>query len=395
MPFRDFFTILGLLAVTALLVVIVVEKSLDSTPNAPSSRVSGPAASTSTTESVTESSTVNEFKLTLTATPFKANGHTFDASMGAINVQQQRGRADSSTIELPVVRIKAQTQTPGEPVLLLGDGPGVSNLWSKHMPTWLLNEHDLFMVGYRGVDGSINLALPEFKQALIEFGLDGQSVPLAQAAKRGFQRLEASGVRLENYTLVDVVEDLDEVFEALNIEKVSLYSVGFGARVAYRYAVAHPQRVKKMVMLGPKGFGAFAGSSSLDEAIADRAQRLNWGDFLLKTYTEGTDNQLDKWPALNALFETLSLKSTTPNPTAMVDALVVYGSLDPHLSNQALKALLHDVPRTRLVKLASVAHIEDILGLQSGGLSRLVSGYLRDGTVDVSGFFELKVKIHE
>ena len=55
--------------------------------------------------------------------------------------------------------------SPAEPIFFLGGGPGMSNMTFKP-PAWLLADHDVVLVGYRGVDRTPALASPEIAKAL-------------------------------------------------------------------------------------------------------------------------------------------------------------------------------------------------------------------------------------
>lgn len=375
MPFRDFFTILGLLAVTALMAVVAVERSSGSDPvtNAPNSA--------STSKSVTKSTTVTQFELTLNSGTFTANGKTFKTNTGTIKVQETRGKSNSPFIALPVVRIRTTAQTPKPPVALLGDGPGLSNLWAASVPTWLLAERDVFMIGYRGVDGSVSLAMPAFKQALSDAGVDDHSTALSQAALRDLKRLQAGGVDLDRYSLADVVEDVDKVFAALDIEKVSLYSVGFGTQVAYRYAQAHPSRVEAIVMIDPKGFQKPSDPTYLDEALAhaESWQVLNWGDVWLKAYAQSPQKVIEAWPQLAGFFEDLNLHAL-PKPTVPTRTLVVYGNQNPHL--QDLDPLIRQLPQAQTLVIEPTGYVIDLSGQPERGLQRLVNAFLNQGALE-------------
>ncbi len=81
-----------------------------------------------------------------------------DALCGTLTVPENWKDANSRLIALPVVKIPSQSATPTEPIFYLRGGPGFSNLaWNP--PVWILENHDVIMVGYRGVDGSVVLVL--------------------------------------------------------------------------------------------------------------------------------------------------------------------------------------------------------------------------------------------
>ena len=85
----------------------------------------------------------------------------YDAECGTLVVPENWDKAGSRLIALPVVRIPASGPNPAEPVFWLVGGPGGTNLsWAP--PAWLLEKHDVVMVGYRGVDGTVVLSCPKW-----------------------------------------------------------------------------------------------------------------------------------------------------------------------------------------------------------------------------------------
>src|SRR5881227_1025713 len=64
-----------------------------------------------------------------------------------------RHKAHSRLIALPVTRIHARSALPGVPIFRLVGGPGLTNMeFSK--ASRFADDHDVVLVGYRGVDGS-------------------------------------------------------------------------------------------------------------------------------------------------------------------------------------------------------------------------------------------------
>ena len=56
------------------------------------------------------------------------------------------------------------------------------------------------------------------------------------------------GKRRSFYATRDTVEDLDELRAALGVKKLTIDGVSYGSFVAERYALAHPERVKALVL---------------------------------------------------------------------------------------------------------------------------------------------------
>ena len=109
-----------------------------------------------------ETSALEATTLGLEPSSYELLGQTYEADIGTLVVPETWANPDSRLIDLPLVRIHATGETPAEPIFLLSGGPGSSNMrWGDPALVGLLEHHDLVMVGYRGVDGSVSLAAPE------------------------------------------------------------------------------------------------------------------------------------------------------------------------------------------------------------------------------------------
>jgi pimeloyl-ACP methyl ester carboxylesterase len=95
----------------------------------------------------------------------------YAADCGTLVVPENRSKPDSRLIALPVIRVHALGDSPAEPIFWLTGGPGDSNM---HFPglKGLIEDHDLVMVGYRGMDGSVVMECPEMARAATGVGDD-------------------------------------------------------------------------------------------------------------------------------------------------------------------------------------------------------------------------------
>jgi len=189
----------------------------------------------------------------------KVKEKEYQADFGILNVSENREKPDSRLIHLPVVRIQATGKNSSEPVFLLAGGPGLTNVW-KSPPVWLLENHDIVMVGYRGVDGSVSLDCPEVVKALKvkEYPLSRENLEkLGRAYYAAFQRLKQEGVDIDRYTMMDVIEDVEEARKTMGYENINLYSVSYGTRVAYIFGLKYPSSVRRSLMISVNPPGHF------------------------------------------------------------------------------------------------------------------------------------------
>lgn len=68
--------------------------------------------------------------------------------------------------------------------------------------------------------------------------------------QRGSGRSEAPKDQ-EDYSLQTLINDLDALRDSLGVQKLVLLGYSFGAELALRYAIAHPERVEKLILSAP------------------------------------------------------------------------------------------------------------------------------------------------
>jgi pimeloyl-ACP methyl ester carboxylesterase len=195
-------------------------------------------------------------KLAMESGTYEVDGESYAAGVGTLHAPENRRHPGSRLIELPVIRLRATGPNPAEPVFLLTGGPGDPNIW-EHPPVWLLENHDVVMVGYRGVDGAISLRLPEVAEALKSLQVfdDESARALGDAFFAGVTRLESEGVDFDGYTMVDVIDDLEAVRVGLGYDRINLYSMSYGTRLSYIYGLRYPHSIHRSLMgaINPPG----------------------------------------------------------------------------------------------------------------------------------------------
>jgi pimeloyl-ACP methyl ester carboxylesterase len=182
---------------------------------------------------------------------------TVRAECGTLVVPENRGDQASDLIALPVVRIPASAQQPREPVFRLGGGPGATNM-TFPQASRLTAEHDVVLVGYRGVDGSRRLDCPEVAGAMHANGdLTGTKSQRAVTVAFGAcaERLTSQGVDLTAYSVAQRADDIEAARTALRYPKINLLSSSAGTRAAMVYSWRHPASLFRsaMVSVNPPG----------------------------------------------------------------------------------------------------------------------------------------------
>jgi len=160
-------------------------------------------------------------------------------------------------------------------VFFLVGGPGITNMDFPIANRFTAN-HDVVVVGYRGIDGSVRLDCPEVQSALT-----GTSDLLAKKTLRAYSaafrtcatRLTKDGVDLGGYNLVERVDDMEAARTALGYKTLDLISESAGTRTAMIYSWRHPSSINRSIMLAvnPPGHYLYNGPMT-DQQIRHYSQ---------------------------------------------------------------------------------------------------------------------------
>jgi len=181
----------------------------------------------------------------------------YAAECGTLIVPENRSVETSSLIALPVKRILASGDAPDEPIFHLTGGPGMSNMNYSRVE-WYRDSHDIVLVGFRGVDGTVHLSCPEVTEAM-RSGLPLMSREGMAAQGEAYaacsERWTTEGIDLDGYTILEVVDDVEAVRQALGYERINLESGSYGTRLAQIYTWRYPDKVHRnaMVAVNPPG----------------------------------------------------------------------------------------------------------------------------------------------
>jgi pimeloyl-ACP methyl ester carboxylesterase len=209
-------------------------------------------------------------QLTMHPCTYATEKGAYRADCGTLIVPEDRANPRSRLIALPVTRILARSSHPLAPIFHLNGGPGVTNM-TFPQANRLAADHDVVMIGYRGVDGSsvlncpeVTAALEKSKDYLGKASLSAYSKAFATCAKR----LERSGVDLAGYTLEEQAGDIEAARVALGYKRIDLLSDSAGTRLAMIYSWMYPKNVDSSVMVGvnPPGNFIYSGAE-IDQGI--------------------------------------------------------------------------------------------------------------------------------
>ena len=198
------------------------------------------------------------------------------ADCGTLVVPENRADPKSRLIALPVTRIRARNPHPAEPIFRLEGGPGRTNMEFAAASRYAVN-HDVVLVGYRGVDGSARLDCPEVESARRRSGdlLGAESLRASTRALRACaDRLRSDGFDLAGYSLPQRTDDLEDARRALSYKRVNLLSESAGTRTAMIYSWRHPRSIHRSVMVAANPPGRFLWDPAQTDAQLRRFAAL-------------------------------------------------------------------------------------------------------------------------
>jgi pimeloyl-ACP methyl ester carboxylesterase len=160
-----------------------------------------------------------------------------------LSVPLARNGAAPGTVGLSVERLQAGAAPSRTAVIGLAGGPGQAALplaqgMAKEIAP-ALGSRDLLVFDQRGTGSSSPLACPALESSAEVFGAIGQA----------FERCALQiGTARGSYTTQESVADIEAIRQAAGYEKLVLFGVSYGTKVALEYAERYPQKVEALVL---------------------------------------------------------------------------------------------------------------------------------------------------
>jgi pimeloyl-ACP methyl ester carboxylesterase len=188
---------------------------------------------------------------------------------GRVDVPLDRSGATPGSVSIATARVPASSNPGRSAVVALAGGPGQAVLpLSEDFATVLgpaLTERDLLLFDQRGTGLSGALSCPALSS--------GGSIQ--QITRRCAGEI---GPRRAFYRTPDTVEDIEALRVAGGYDRLVLFGVSYGTKVALAYAAAHPAQVEALVLdsvVLPEGPDTFRRSSmaATPRVLADLCAR--------------------------------------------------------------------------------------------------------------------------
>lgn len=176
---------------------------------------------------------------------------------GLLTVPENRRKADSRSIRLPVMIFRSRAATPAaDPILFMPGGLGGSAVANRSSGknNRLLDDRDFILLEPRGAKFSQPaLECPEVNALGVELNSGRLRGPralqtLASTAGRCRAALASQGVDLDGYTTEATADDLEDLRKALGHEKWNLYGFSYSTRLMLTVLRKHPGGVRSVIL---------------------------------------------------------------------------------------------------------------------------------------------------
>ena len=147
------------------------------------------------------------------------------------------------TVRLHIRKVEAYGDVPRSAILALSGGPGQATSPFTDQIAYLfrrpLRDRDLIVFDQRGTGRSGLIRCPT---------LEGLGARLFQVAGAAADCAATLGPKRAFYTTPDSVDDIEAIRRALGVERLTIYAVSYGTKVALAYATRYPQNVDRLVL---------------------------------------------------------------------------------------------------------------------------------------------------
>jgi pimeloyl-ACP methyl ester carboxylesterase len=185
----------------------------------------------------------------LNLTSCRLDGVSVEARCGTLEVFENRQTNSGRKIALNIAVIPSVSANPQpDPLVFFAGGPGQAAVSLGKVAYRVLDkarrEREIILIDQRGTGKSNALDCNDKNNnlSLAEKLVDAN---LVQQMQTCLQKLAAAP---EHYTTPNAVADLEDVRAALGYDKLNLWGVSYGTRMALSYMRAYPQHVRSAVL---------------------------------------------------------------------------------------------------------------------------------------------------
>ena len=275
---------------------------------------------------------------------------------GSLEVPGNRLDPSAGNIKVEFVRLKSLSPNPKEPVIYL-EGGGSPCTWQaespEHLYDWIpiLEVSDLIFIDQRGTTDKELVHIWEGdypKDFLVSEA--ASSAHYKELSRQALRRFEEKGIDVQGYNIVEHAQDVQQLTEALGIDKYSIFGFSFGTHIGMALMKLHEKHIVNAVLISADGLDqSFNYPSYLDDHF-QKIARLSDQDAEINNAIPSLSALLEKVMAkLKDQPVTVSVKDPLTKETRNVDvgpfglALVLRLDIDDTNDIPAIPRLLYSI----------------------------------------------------
>lgn len=306
--------------------------------------------------------------------------HVRAQQCGVIPVRENPADSNSRMIDLHVLRLPAVTlQATADPLMIISGGPGQSAIKLAEDFPWLFadvrKQRDLIFIDQRGTGKSSALEC--------ELGEAPDNTLSSEQQHQQFldqlqQCAESHAAVAPYYVTPFAIDDMDVVRQTLGYEKLNLWGVSYGTRVALSYLRAYPQHVRSVILDGVAPAGMELSNSWVvdnqraislitEQCVATEACQQRYGD-IQNHYQTLLERLAD-----SAVTVTVNHPRTAHSTSVQIDNVKLEGLVRMSMYSRDIARLLpffiHEAVEQRYQPLAAallVMNEQDFTGISYG-----------------------------
>ena len=189
-------------------------------------------------------------------------GQVYEGERGHLMVRENRKNPNSNLIELVFARLKSSSDKPGYPTVYLDGGPGSSATSIAGVPEYMrafqkLREvGDVILLDQRGVGRSKpNLTYRTSESLPTDVFADRELAlrTFKERAKLAADHFRSQGVDILAYNSIESAHDVDDLRNALGVEKLNLVGFSYGTHLGLACIRYHGKNLNRVVLIGTEG----------------------------------------------------------------------------------------------------------------------------------------------
>ncbi|MEM6630459.1 MAG: alpha/beta hydrolase [Bacteroidota bacterium] len=219
-------------------------------------------------------------RLTIQTDTFTSqSGVSVIGEVGSFKVKENRANADSRWISVEFIRLKSISTLRGisgppnsgpapllpplnAPLIYLEGGPGSACTWQAsndyYLEGWLpfLQDRDVILFDQRCSSRDANQSVFIWQEGMPENALvDGQVMKdlYRKVGQEALKAYEERGIDLAGYTTKENAIDIEELRQALGLEKLNLLGFSYGTHLGQAYIRYFGEHVENAVLVGAEG----------------------------------------------------------------------------------------------------------------------------------------------